>query len=117
MIFVGEIRDSETVDIVIRSALTGHLVFSTPHTNDSISSVGRMIDMGAEPYLVASVLEGILAQRLGRRICDECSERVSMDEDTGDARPAGSIRRPDVGRRGARSATTRDSGADSASTN
>lgn len=82
VIFVGEIRDNETVDIVIRSALTGHLVFSTLHTNDSISSVGRMIDMGAEPYLVASVIEGILAQRLGRRICEHCSENRAMDEDT-----------------------------------
>ncbi|MEC8320666.1 MAG: GspE/PulE family protein [Planctomycetota bacterium] len=82
VIFVGEIRDTETVDIVIRSALTGHLVFSTLHTNDSISSVGRMIDMGAEPYLVASVLEGILAQRLGRRICEHCRRTVEMDEDT-----------------------------------
>lgn len=81
VIFVGEIRDTETVDIVIRSALTGHLVFSTLHTNDSISSVGRMIDMGAEPYLVASVIEGILAQRLGRRICDHCRKTVPMSED------------------------------------
>ena len=81
VIFVGEIRDSETVDIVIRSALTGHLVFSTLHTNDSISSVGRMIDMGAEPYLVASVIEGILAQRLGRRICDHCREVADMSDD------------------------------------
>ena len=81
VIFVGETRDSETVDIVIRSALTGHLVFSTLHTNDAISSVGRMIDMGAEPYLAASVLEGLLAQRLGRRICDECKTTKPMDED------------------------------------
>jgi len=82
VIFVGEIRDAETVDIAIRSALTGHLVFSTLHTNDAISSVGRMIDMGAEPYLVASVLEGLLAQRLGRRICDQCAEPTMIDEDT-----------------------------------
>ena len=81
VIFVGETRDAETVDIVIRSALTGHLVFSTLHTNDAISSVGRMIDMGAEPYLVASVLEGILAQRLGRLVCEACATKVPMDED------------------------------------
>ncbi|MCH2162764.1 MAG: GspE/PulE family protein, partial [Phycisphaerales bacterium] len=81
VIFVGETRDNETVDIVIRSALTGHLVFSTLHTNDAISSVGRMIDMGAEPYLVASVLEGLLAQRLGRRICEDCKATKPMDED------------------------------------
>jgi type II secretory ATPase GspE/PulE/Tfp pilus assembly ATPase PilB-like protein len=81
VVFVGEIRDSETADIAIRSALTGHLIFSTLHTNDAISSIGRLIDMGAEPYLVASVLEGLLAQRLGRRICQDCREQVPMPED------------------------------------
>ncbi len=81
VIFVGEIRDNETVDIAIRSALTGHLLFSTLHTNDSISSVSRLVDMGAEPFLIASVLEGLLAQRLGRRICKDCSTRVPMTED------------------------------------
>ena len=81
VIFVGEIRDSETADIAIRSALTGHLVFSTLHTNDAISSIGRLIDMGAEPFLVASVLEGVLAQRLGRRICQECREELPIGED------------------------------------
>lgn len=81
VIFVGETRDAETIDIVIRSALTGHLVFSTLHTNDALSSVGRMIDMGAEPYLAASVLEGLLAQRLGRRICTHCLDWVPMAED------------------------------------
>ncbi len=81
VIFVGEIRDGETVDIAIRSALTGHLIFSTLHTNDAISSIGRMIDMGAEPYLVASVLEGLLAQRLGRRVCSQCASKVPMPED------------------------------------
>jgi type II secretory ATPase GspE/PulE/Tfp pilus assembly ATPase PilB-like protein len=81
IIFVGEVRDAETVDIAIRSALTGHLLFSTLHTNDSISSVGRLVDMGAEPFLIASVLEGLLAQRLGRRLCRECSARVPMTEE------------------------------------
>ncbi len=81
VIFVGEIRDAETADISIRSALTGHLVFSTLHTNDAISSIGRLVDMGAEPYLVASVLEGVLAQRLGRRICPECASTKPMPED------------------------------------
>jgi type II secretory ATPase GspE/PulE/Tfp pilus assembly ATPase PilB-like protein len=81
IIFVGEVRDGDTADIAIRSALTGHLIFSTLHTNDAISSVGRLLDMGAEAYLVASVLEGILAQRLGRRICGRCAERVPMPED------------------------------------
>jgi type II secretory ATPase GspE/PulE/Tfp pilus assembly ATPase PilB-like protein len=81
IIFVGEIRDGETADIAIRSALTGHLIFSTLHTNDAISSVGRLIDMGAEPYLVASVIEGVLAQRLGRRVCQFCRQRSPMPED------------------------------------
>jgi type II secretory ATPase GspE/PulE/Tfp pilus assembly ATPase PilB-like protein len=81
IIFVGEIRDQETADIAIRAALTGHLIFSTVHTNDALSSIGRLIDIGAEPYLVASVLEGVLAQRLGRRICPQCRERVAMSED------------------------------------
>lgn len=81
VILVGEIRDSETAEIAIRSALTGHLILSTLHTNDAISSIGRLIDMGVEPYLVASVLEGLLAQRLGRRICQHCRERVPMKED------------------------------------
>jgi type II secretory ATPase GspE/PulE/Tfp pilus assembly ATPase PilB-like protein len=82
VIFVGEIRDAETVDIAIRSALTGHLIFSTLHTNDAISSVGRLFDMGAEPFLVASVLEGLMAQRLGRRICAHCAETTPMPEET-----------------------------------
>ena len=81
IIFVGEVRDGETADIAIRSALTGHLIFSTLHTNDAVSSIGRLIDMGAEPYLVASVLEGVLAQRLGRRICRECRQEIPMPED------------------------------------
>ncbi len=81
IIFVGEIRDSETAEIAIRSALTGHLIFSTLHTNDALSSIGRLIDMGCEPFLVASVLEGALAQRLGRRICEKCRERIPMGED------------------------------------
>jgi type IV pilus assembly protein PilB len=81
IVFVGEIRDTETADIAIRSALTGHLIFSTLHTNDAISSIGRLIDMGAEPYLAASVLEGLMAQRLGRRNCTECRERRPISEE------------------------------------
>ena len=80
VILVGEIRDAETVDIAIRSALTGHLILSTLHTNDALSSVGRLVDMGAESFLVASVLEGLLAQRLGRRICRACAHQVPMSE-------------------------------------
>ena len=81
IVFVGEIRDNETAEIAIRSALTGHLIFSTLHTNDAISSIGRLVDMGVEPYLCASVLEGAMAQRLGRRICRHCREQVPMPED------------------------------------
>ena len=66
VILVGEIRDLETVDIAIQAALTGHMVFSTLHTNDAPGAIPRLQDMGAEPYLIASVLEGVLAQRLGR---------------------------------------------------
>jgi len=78
---VGEIRDSETADIAIRAALTGHLIFSTVHTNDAVSSIGRLIDIGAEPYLVASVLEGVLAQRLTRRVCPNCAAQQPMPEE------------------------------------
>jgi type II secretory ATPase GspE/PulE/Tfp pilus assembly ATPase PilB-like protein len=72
IIMVGEIRDRETAEIAVRSALTGHLLFSTLHTNDAASAVGRLLDMGVEPFLLASVLEGVIAQRLGRRICRMC---------------------------------------------
>jgi type IV pilus assembly protein PilB len=74
IILVGEIRDSETADIAIRAALTGHLVFSTLHTNDAPGAVTRLVDMGIEPFLVASSLLGIVAQRLVRLICTECKE-------------------------------------------
>jgi MSHA biogenesis protein MshE len=78
---VGEMRDKETVEIGLRGALTGHLVLSTLHTNDSISSAIRLLDMGAPGYLVASSLRAIIAQRLVRRICDNCSvdEEVSSE--------------------------------------
>jgi general secretion pathway protein E len=72
VIMVGEIRDVETADIAIHAALTGHLVFSTLHTNDAPGALTRLLDMGVEPYLVASVLEGVLAQRLIRLICTSC---------------------------------------------
>ena len=72
IILVGEIRDNETADIAIQSALTGHLVLSTLHTNDSVGAVNRLINMGVEPYLVASALVSALAQRLVRRICKHC---------------------------------------------
>jgi len=77
IIMVGEIRDKETADIAIRAALTGHLVFSTLHTNNAAGAVTRLIDMGVEPFLLASSLEGVLAQRLVRKICPACKTRYT----------------------------------------
>ncbi len=91
VILVGEVRDNETVDIAIRSALTGHLILSTLHTNDAISSIGRLVDMGAEPFLVASVLEGLLAQRLGRRLCTRCKTRKALTEESKSRLTAGEV--------------------------
>jgi type II secretion system protein E len=82
VIMVGEIRDLETAEIAVHAALTGHLVFSTLHTNDAPGAITRLQDMGVEPYLIASVLSGVLAQRLVRRICPEC--RVPHEPDPGD---------------------------------
>lgn len=72
IVMVGEIRDEETAEIAIRAALTGHLVLSTLHTNDAISTIPRLLDMNIEPYLVISALDGAVSQRLVRRICDSC---------------------------------------------
>ena len=72
MILVGEIRDLETAEMAIQASLTGHLVFSTLHTNDAPSAFTRLIDMGVEPFLVASTVEGVMAQRLVRTICPDC---------------------------------------------
>ncbi|MCH8550801.1 MAG: GspE/PulE family protein [Natronospirillum sp.] len=80
VILVGEMRDQETVSVGIRAALTGHMVLSTLHTNDAISSAIRLADMGVEPYMVASSLRAIVAQRLVRRICDNCSQPYEPDE-------------------------------------
>jgi MSHA biogenesis protein MshE len=74
IILVGEMRDQETTEIGMRAALTGHLVLSTLHTNDAISTALRLIDMGVEPYMVAAALRGIVSQRLVRRVCESCSE-------------------------------------------
>ncbi len=74
VIMIGEIRDIETAEASIQAALTGHLVFSTLHTNDACSSATRLIDMGVEPYLVSSSVEGVMAQRLVRTICENCKE-------------------------------------------
>ncbi len=75
VVMVGEIRDKETAEIAIQASLTGHLVISTLHTNDSASSIARLIDMGVEPFLVASSVIGIIAQRLARTVCKECAIR------------------------------------------
>ncbi len=80
VILIGEIRDSETADIAVRSSLTGHLVLSTLHTNDAPSAVTRLIDMGVEPYLISSCVEGIVAQRLVRRVCRNCKEAYDVPE-------------------------------------
>jgi type IV pilus assembly protein PilB len=74
IIMVGEIRDRETAEVAIRASLTGHLVLSTLHTNDSLGSINRLVDMGVEPFLVASSISGIVAQRLVRRVCRDCAE-------------------------------------------
>jgi type II secretory ATPase GspE/PulE/Tfp pilus assembly ATPase PilB-like protein len=76
---IGEIRDLETAEIAVQAALTGHLVFSTLHTNDSAGAVTRLIDMGVEPFLVASTVEGVMAQRLLRTVCSGCRETVKRD--------------------------------------
>ncbi|MDF1546065.1 MAG: ATPase, T2SS/T4P/T4SS family, partial [bacterium] len=78
IIMVGEIRDSETAEIAIRAALTGHLVFSTLHTNDAPSSINRLMDMGVPHYLVASATKLIMAQRMMRKICQNCKEEVNL---------------------------------------
>ncbi|MBL8754666.1 MAG: Flp pilus assembly complex ATPase component TadA [Planctomycetes bacterium] len=81
VMMVGEVRDNETADIAIRAALTGHLVFSTVHTNDSASTVTRLIDIGVEPYLVSSSLLLVVAQRLLRTICPNCKEAIAPTQE------------------------------------
>jgi len=77
VVMVGEIRDVETADIAIRAAMTGHLVFSTLHTNDAVGGITRLLDMDVEPFLLASVVKAFIAQRLVRTICQECAEKVA----------------------------------------
>ena len=81
IIMVGEIRDRETAEIAVQAALTGHLVLSTLHTNDSIGAITRMIDMGVEPYLLSSALIGVIAQRLVRTICPSCKTTYVAEPD------------------------------------
>ena len=80
-VLVGEIRDYETAEMAVHTSLTGHLVFSTLHTNDAPGAITRLIDMNVEPYLVASTVEGIIAQRLARRVCKACCEMYSPDRE------------------------------------
>ena len=79
VILVGEVRDVETAEIAIQAAMTGHLVFSTLHTNDAASAVTRLIDMGIEPFRIASVARAMMAQRLVRVLCPECKEEYSPE--------------------------------------
>ncbi|MEL6713645.1 MAG: GspE/PulE family protein, partial [Planctomycetota bacterium] len=80
VILVGEIRDKETAEIAIQAALTGHLVFSTLHTNDAASALTRLIDIGVKPFLVSASVQGVLAQRLVRRLCPDCAEPYTPTE-------------------------------------
>ncbi len=80
IIMVGEIRDRETAEIAINASLTGHMVFSTLHTNDAAGAFPRLIDMGVEPFLIASAVAGVMGQRLCRRLCPDCHREVPLDE-------------------------------------
>ena len=79
---VGEMRDLETAEIAIRAALTGHLVFSTLHTNDAIGGITRLVDMGVEPFLVAAAVRAFLAQRLVRTLCPHCKQPAHYSKDS-----------------------------------
>jgi type II secretory ATPase GspE/PulE/Tfp pilus assembly ATPase PilB-like protein len=79
IIMVGEIRDRETAEIAINASLTGHMVFSTLHTNDAAGAFPRLIDMGVEPFLIASAVAGVMGQRLCRRLCPQCKKEVPLD--------------------------------------
>ena len=92
IIVVGEIRDGETASIAMRAAITGHLVLSTIHTNDSIATVDRLLDMEVEPYLISTALKGVIAQRLVRRICPRCKEAYTPSDE--ECELAGIKRRP-----------------------
>ncbi|MDO8526729.1 MAG: ATPase, T2SS/T4P/T4SS family [Deltaproteobacteria bacterium] len=81
VIMIGEIRDAETASIAVRAAITGHLVLSTLHTNTASGAMSRLMDLGVEPFLLSSALQGVLAQRLVRKICAECREEVPLDSE------------------------------------
>jgi len=80
ILLIGEIRDSESAEIALRAAMTGHMVLSTLHTNDAVTSALRLVDMGVDPFLVASSLKGIIAQRLVRRVCESCAQEHHLDD-------------------------------------
>jgi type IV pilus assembly protein PilB len=80
VIMVGEIRDAETADIAVRAAITGHLVFSTIHTNTALGCVNRLVDLGVEPFMVSSAVVGVMSQRLVRKVCQHCKREVEADE-------------------------------------
>ncbi|MBT4079307.1 MAG: type II secretion system ATPase GspE [Gammaproteobacteria bacterium] len=105
VIMVGEIRDLETAEIAVQASLTGHLVLSTLHTNDSVGAVARLSDMGVEPFLLSASLEGVVAQRLVRRLCNHCKEpydpgEIAEVESTHYCRPKGCDHCLDTGYRG-----------------
>jgi len=81
IILVGEVRDLETAQIAVQASLTGHLVFSTVHTNDAPSTIARLLDLGLEPFLITATLEAIVGQRLVRRICDNCKTEFEPSEE------------------------------------
>ena len=81
IICVGEIRDGETAEIAMRAAMTGHLVLSTIHTEDTVSAIDRLKDMGIEPFLIAGAVRGVVSQRLVRKICPNCKEEAAPDPD------------------------------------
>ena len=95
IIMVGEIRDGETADIAIRAAITGHFVLSTLHTNDAASTIVRLVDMGVAPYMVASSVVGIIAQRLVKLLCNECKEKYTLT-DPADLRLVGKTQPVDI---------------------
>ncbi len=78
VIMIGEIRDKETAEIALRAAITGHLVLSTLHTNDAVSTVARLLDMQTEGYMIAAALQAVVAQRLLRRVCDSCAAPTTL---------------------------------------
>ncbi len=109
---IGEIRDLETAQIAVQASLTGHLVFATLHTNDAVSAVTRLVDMGVEPFLLASSLIGVVAQRLVRCLCPECRKPfAAMRPNCGRWDSRRSAGRPSMPRKAAPPAISRATGA------